>query len=518
MSSKKKGSRLNLPGRTSLTAEGFCNDYIDSKLADEIMADDISLSSESEREVDFWINYRKKLDITEQLNLDKYYIDDEVRLKIKRLLKMETSSEKEFEKNFKYCYSECIWAYDRISTLQNVIKGLNSEIKKATNSAEKATKYINTILLANQQKNKNDKMVVKIQCKQDYQHRLEKIQKAFNEEVEVIKTQSEDHRIDSQMKDNILMKLTKIVIEQEFILGTIKKYYKRKFGLTKLKSFSEYRNNLLDRIDDKQPSRIPFEPSKNESVKSYISGDKENNILLHELRTMKNLVKSSVNQTVKWQNEISRLQNIIKGKDIELSKDTTVEHRARIKQLENDLYQRGLDFKEYKRLVSQEIRVKESLQKKSSKYNRVLRNELVFAKNIIKNPKIYKQMNRSMNNSIKEFDSYKYKPTSKKPPVKKKSSKKVKSRSRCSKRSVMNYSIDLSMPAKTSFIPFVGESTSSMVRRKKLNMKLRDVFTPETSTKISKRKFNITQTSQTGWFSPGLNIPGKCEVSLEKFE
>uniref|UniRef100_A0A7S3KS10 Uncharacterized protein n=1 Tax=Euplotes crassus TaxID=5936 RepID=A0A7S3KS10_EUPCR len=150
------------------------------------------------------------------------------------------------------------------------------------------------------------------------------------------------------MKDNILMKLTKIVIEQEFILGTIKKYYKRKFGLTKLKSFSEYRNNLLDRIDDKQPSRIPFEPSKNESVKSYISGDKENSILLHELRTMKNLVKSSVNQTVKWQNEISRLQNIIKGKDIELSKDTTVEHRARIKQLENDLYQRGLDFKEYK--------------------------------------------------------------------------------------------------------------------------------------------------------------------------
>lgn len=123
------------------------------------------------------------------------------------------------------------------------------------------------------------------------------------------------------MKDNILTKLTKIVIEQEFILGTIRKYYKRKFGLTKLKSFSEYRNNLLDWIDKKQSSKVPFDPSKNESVKSYFSrfirliigGDKENSVLLHELRTMKALVKSSVNQTVKWQNEISRLQNIIKG-------------------------------------------------------------------------------------------------------------------------------------------------------------------------------------------------------------
>lgn len=59
MSVEKKGSKLNFPDQKDLTAEGFQSGYIDSRLADEIMDDDISLSSESEREVDFWINYRK---------------------------------------------------------------------------------------------------------------------------------------------------------------------------------------------------------------------------------------------------------------------------------------------------------------------------------------------------------------------------------------------------------------------------------------------------------------------------
>lgn len=216
-----------------------------------------------------WI-IRNKIDITEQLNLDKYFIDEEVRIKIKRLLKVDMQDLKKQEENMKYCYSEWVWAYDRISTLQNVIKGLNKEIKKAKESADNANKYINTILLSNQQKNKNDKMAVKLQCKQNYEYRLKKIQEAFNKEIQNVMKQSNEHRIEAQMKDKILSKITEVVIEQEFVLYNIKRYYKRKFGLTRLKSFSEYRNNLLNQMDELVVNRLPVD-FKNESIKSIYS-------------------------------------------------------------------------------------------------------------------------------------------------------------------------------------------------------------------------------------------------------
>lgn len=77
-------------------------EYINSRLADEIMDDQLSLSSDSEKEIDFWINYQKQYDDRMLIKLEKYYIDDEVKHKIRRLKKINFDSSKNKELDFRY--------------------------------------------------------------------------------------------------------------------------------------------------------------------------------------------------------------------------------------------------------------------------------------------------------------------------------------------------------------------------------------------------------------------------------
>jgi len=258
-------------------------EYINSRLADEIMDDNISLSSESEKEIDFWINYKNQTDIAETLNLDKYYIDDEIKLKIKKLRKVRLEDMKSMEINFKYCYSEVVWAYDKISTLQNIIKSLNKEINKAKQDSQSANNYINTILLSNKQKNKNDKMAVKLQCQQNFDFRLEKIQEVYNKELEYLNQQYQEQRLEFIRKDMFIYKLCKCIIDQEYLLENIKKYFRRKLGLKRIKSFSEYRNAVLLQFDEKNMKKGNQPEHKNESIKSGLSGAAPDSILLHEI-------------------------------------------------------------------------------------------------------------------------------------------------------------------------------------------------------------------------------------------
>lgn len=100
--------------------------------------------------------------------MDKYFIDDEVKHRIRKLSGIKLQDYKSMEVNFKYCYSELVWAYDKISTLQALIQTLEKEVNKAKDSAKAANEYINTILLSNKQKTKNEKVAVKMQCKEVY--------------------------------------------------------------------------------------------------------------------------------------------------------------------------------------------------------------------------------------------------------------------------------------------------------------------------------------------------------------
>ena len=84
-----------------------------------------------------------------------------------------------------------------------------------------------------------------------------------------------------------------------------------------------------------------------------------------------------------------------------------------IQKLKFKINQQDDCFHEYKNLVSKEMEVKDLIYNRNLNYCDTLKKELVFAKNVIKNPEIFKDTNRKMKNHVRNLSLYQVKESKK---------------------------------------------------------------------------------------------------------
>ena len=223
--------------KTIKSADSEFIKFVDPKLVDQVAEDQLSLSSGSEREVDFWITYDEKFQDKTSFRFDETIIDDDIKNKIHKLTCLDLENNQAMEMNLKYWYSELVRAYEKINTLQIIITSLNKELTKSKANTKQANNYINTLLLAGKQKTKNEGMAAKIKFQSQYHLRLEQIQSKFLHESDFLRKEFYRQRGLFLCKDKLVNKLVRIIVEQELVIEVLKHELKRDVTLHRMKSF-----------------------------------------------------------------------------------------------------------------------------------------------------------------------------------------------------------------------------------------------------------------------------------------